>query len=141
MKNIKCITATFRPTSYDVPCHWLCRLTRHIMSEIQKRNSNSNVMSVARNNFSRNIRHPKSGQIAAVCPSLLVSHDFCNQLRCNIKKNKFGDLYSAYPSPFRVVLGAESRVCYPGNTADRKSQRGALTYYHLSQSRANQNGK
>jgi hypothetical protein len=38
------------------------------------------------------------------------------------------------------ALGAESRVCYPGNTADRQTQ-WALTYYHLSQSTANQNGK
>jgi hypothetical protein len=39
--------------------------------------------------------------------------------------------------PFRAALGAESRVCYP---ADRQTQ-SALTYYHLSQSTANQNGK
>jgi hypothetical protein len=42
--------------------------------------------------------------------------------------------------PFRAALGTESRVCYPGNTADRLTQ-WALTYYHLSQSTANQNGK
>jgi hypothetical protein len=24
--------------------------------------------------------------------------------------------------PFRAALGAESRVCYPGNTADRQTQ-------------------
>jgi hypothetical protein len=35
--------------------------------------------------------------------------------------------------PFRAALGAESRVCYPGNTADRQT--------HLSQSTANENGK
>jgi hypothetical protein len=42
--------------------------------------------------------------------------------------------------PFRAALGAESKVCYPSNTADRQTQR-ALTYYHLSQSAANQNRK
>jgi hypothetical protein len=42
--------------------------------------------------------------------------------------------------PFRAALGAESRVCYQGNTADRQTE-WALTYYHLSQSTANQNGK
>jgi hypothetical protein len=26
-----------------------------------------------------------------------------------------------------LALGAERRVCYPGNTADRQTQRGALT--------------
>jgi hypothetical protein len=41
--------------------------------------------------------------------------------------------------PFQATLGAESRVCYPGNTADRLTQ-WALTYYHLSQS-TNQKGK
>jgi hypothetical protein len=44
------------------------------------------------------------------------------------------------PIPF-LALGAESRVCYLGNTADMQTQRGALTYYHLSQSTANQNEK
>jgi hypothetical protein len=34
--------------------------------------------------------------------------------------------------PFLAALGAESRLCYPGNTADRQTQRGALTYYHRS---------
>jgi hypothetical protein len=38
--------------------------------------------------------------------------------------------------PFQAALGAESRVCYPGNTADRQTQ-WALTYYHLSESTAN----
>jgi hypothetical protein len=42
--------------------------------------------------------------------------------------------------PFPAALGPESRVCYPGNTADRQTQ-WALTYYNLSQSTANQNGK
>jgi hypothetical protein len=42
--------------------------------------------------------------------------------------------------PFRVVLGAESRVCYPGYTADGQLQ-WALTYCYLSQSTANQNDK
>jgi hypothetical protein len=45
-------------------------------------------------------------------------------------------------APFPLLaLGAESRVCYLGNTADRQTQRGALTYYHLWQSTANQNRK
>jgi hypothetical protein len=42
--------------------------------------------------------------------------------------------------PFRAALGAESKVCYPGNTADRQIQWG-LTYCHLSQSTANQSKK
>jgi hypothetical protein len=46
----------------------------------------------------------------------------------------------ALTQPFWAALGAESRVCYPGNTADRQTQ-WALTYYHLSQSTANQNGQ
>jgi hypothetical protein len=48
----------------------------------------------------------------------------------------------ALTQPFRAALGAESRVCYLGNmnTADRQTP-WALTYYHLSQSTANQNGK
>jgi hypothetical protein len=47
----------------------------------------------------------------------------------------------ALTQPFRAALGAESRVCYLGNTADRQTQRRTLTYYHLSQSTANHNGK
>jgi hypothetical protein len=45
--------------------------------------------------------------------------------------------------PFRAALTAESRVYYPGNTADRQTQREALTHCHFSQSTAtaNQNGK
>jgi hypothetical protein len=35
--------------------------------------------------------------------------------------------------PFRAALSAESRVCYPGNTADRQPQ-WALTCFYLSQS-------
>jgi hypothetical protein len=46
----------------------------------------------------------------------------------------------ASTQPFRAALGAESRVCYPCNTADRQTQ-WALTYYHFSQSTANPNGK
>jgi hypothetical protein len=42
--------------------------------------------------------------------------------------------------PLRATLGAESRVYYPVNTGDRQTQ-WALTYCHLSQSTANQNGK
>jgi hypothetical protein len=42
--------------------------------------------------------------------------------------------------PFRAALGAESRVYYLGNTADRQTQ-WVLMYYHLSQSTANQNGE
>jgi hypothetical protein len=46
--------------------------------------------------------------------------------------------------PFRAALGTKSRVCYgyclTGTTADRQTQ-WALSYYHLSQSTANQNGK
>jgi hypothetical protein len=41
---------------------------------------------------------------------------------------------------FRAALGGESRVCCPGNMVDRQTQ-WALTYYHLSLSTANQNGK
>jgi hypothetical protein len=39
----------------------------------------------------------------------------------NLKKKKKGDLYSASPA-LRAALGAESRACYPGITADRQSQ-------------------
>jgi hypothetical protein len=42
--------------------------------------------------------------------------------------------------PFRAALGAESRVCYPGITADRQTQ-WVLAYYHVSESTANQNEK
>jgi hypothetical protein len=42
--------------------------------------------------------------------------------------------------PLRPALGAESRVYYSGNTADRQTQ-WALTYCYLSKSTANQNGK
>jgi hypothetical protein len=40
-----------------------------------------------------------------------------------IKKKKIGDLYlyRAYPA-LPAALGAESRVCYPGNMADRQTQ-------------------
>jgi hypothetical protein len=51
-----------------------------------------------------------------------------------------GELYSAYPALNSVVLDAESRVCYPGNTAVRQPQR-ALTYCCLWQSTASQNEK
>jgi hypothetical protein len=56
---------------------------------------------------------------------------------CNKKINKIN---VGIGLAFRAALGAESRVCYPGNKTDRQAQR-ALTYYHLSQSTANQNGK
>jgi hypothetical protein len=42
--------------------------------------------------------------------------------------------------PFRAALGAKSRVCYLGNTADRQTQ-WALTYCYRLQSTANRNGK
>jgi hypothetical protein len=42
--------------------------------------------------------------------------------------------------PFQAALSAESRVGYPGNTADRQPQ-WVLTYCYLSQSTANQNEK
>jgi hypothetical protein len=58
-----------------------------------------------------------------------------------LKKKKNWGICIAPTQPFRAALGAESRVCYPGNTADRQTQRGALTYNHLSQSTANQNEK
>jgi hypothetical protein len=43
--------------------------------------------------------------------------------------------------PFRAALGTESRVSYPGNTADRQTMSAHVLGYHLSQSTANQNEK
>jgi hypothetical protein len=54
--------------------------------------------------------------------------------------NKIWNLCTAYPALPGGSRRWEQSVCYPGNTADRQTQR-ALTYYHLSQSTANQNGK
>jgi hypothetical protein len=53
---------------------------------------------------------------------------------------KYGGICIVPTQPFWAAVGTESRVCYPGNTSDRQTQK-ALTYYHLSQSTANQNGK
>jgi hypothetical protein len=39
----------------------------------------------------------------------------------SIKKLKLG-ICIAPTQPFRAALDAESRVCYPGNTADRQTQ-------------------
>jgi hypothetical protein len=54
--------------------------------------------------------------------------------------DKKGGICIAPTQPFQAALGAESRECYPGTTTDRQTQL-ALTYYHFSQSTANQNGK
>jgi hypothetical protein len=48
----------------------------------------------------------------------------------------FGDLYRAHPA-FWAALVAESRECYPENTADRQPQ-WALKYYYLLQSTASE---
>jgi hypothetical protein len=62
--------------------------------------------------------------------NLLIGHPFNLHLGICI----------APTQPFRAALGAESRVCYPGNMADRQTQ-WAFTYYHLLQSTEIQNGK
>jgi chromosome segregation ATPase len=55
---------------------------------------------------------------------------------CN--KINVGDWYSTYPTLLPATLGAESRACYPDNTADRQPQ-WAFTYCYLSQPTANHN--
>jgi hypothetical protein len=57
-----------------------------------------------------------------------------------IQKKKKKKICIAPTQPFWVALSVESRVCYRGNMADRQTQ-WALTYYHLTHSTANQNGK
>jgi hypothetical protein len=66
---------------------------------------------------------------------VFVTNQHCWSIILLIKK--YEDLYSAYPA---LSGGSRRWVCYPGNTADRQTQ-WALTYYHLPQSTANQNGK
>jgi hypothetical protein len=60
-------------------------------------------------------------------------------ISAKINDKKIG-ICIAPTQPFQAALGAESRVGNLGNTADRQTQ-WALTYCHLSQSTANQNGK
>jgi hypothetical protein len=53
--------------------------------------------------------------------------------KCLKKKKKNWGICITPTQPLWVGLGAESRVCYPGNTADRQPQ-WALMYCHLLQS-------
>jgi hypothetical protein len=78
----------------------------------------------------------------AACLTSSVEHEeqLSRVLGLVVKKKINLGICIAPIQPSRAAQGAESRVCYPANTVDRQTQ-WALTYYHLSQSTANQNEK
>jgi hypothetical protein len=92
------------------------------------------------------VRGPLTRRPATSCtPSTPTPHaDTDSSLDSGISttrrfKVNFG-IYVASTRPFQAALGAESRVCNAGNTADSQPQ-WALTYRYISQSTANQNEK
>jgi hypothetical protein len=51
--------------------------------------------------------------------------DEISDVKTAFNKNKYKINFGiciAPTQPFRAALGAESRVCYPGNTADKQTQ-------------------
>jgi hypothetical protein len=79
---------------------------------------------------------PQCGQLLFLSPS--VSFIIATPFKpVTMEYNKKVGICIAPTQPFRAALGAESRMCYPGNTANRQTQRGALAVNSKSERKEN----